>query len=241
VPLWSFTVTGGPGHSGLAFDAAASLVARAVGAADRPQEVGAHDAIRMAVDKLNEYNWNYLLVRGSNVSIVAGTAAYALPTNFKSPYDLRTTSSGRSLQYVERKNWSLVRRDQNVAGTPELYTLFSVGQLGELELLPAPSMADVLELRYYRPITKPSDPTSLLDVTSQMERALVLLAQELVVLWSSPGGRKVEWYATRAEDSLRGALLVDRENADDDVGLMPQTSYGSPRWPESHPYHWLDT
>lgn len=224
-----FSSSTGTGLSSLTLGSAKALVARIVGGQDSPDKMGAVDAIRLAIGKLNEYDWSYLLVTGSNITTVAGTAAYSLPTAFKHQVSLRLESPhNRPLAFIRRDLYDKMRYDQTANSFPTHYTMFNKGQSAQFSLLPTPDDVYTVSLKYYRPVSVPSSDTNSLDITEQMERVLITQAQMLMAMWVRP--EMVRAIAGVAEDALRGALGTDRTEPDEDEGLTPSAEHGTVRW-----------
>lgn len=226
MPVYIGTTVGAIGMSGLRFGKLKSIVARVVGGQDRPDEVGAGDAVNMALDRLNEFNWDYLTVRGTDIAVVDGTATYALPTPFKSPLSLRLTTNERPLRYLRRQDYDYAVLAQTVKSTPVAYSLFNSALSGNVELLPTPSAADTMQIRYYRPIAKPGDENALLDVMDWMERAVILDAQVSVGQWNDLESSRLQMLELRARDALIAILSADRNVAGEDVGFKSRTQTG---------------
>ena len=145
--VFSFANTAGQGLSSLTVASAKALVARIVGGQDSPDKVGATDAIRLAIGKLNEYDWSYLLVQGSNITTTSGTATYALPTAFKHQISMRLESpDSRPLVFIRRDMYDKIRYDQTANSVPTHYTMFNKGQSAKFALLPTPDAAYTVEI-----------------------------------------------------------------------------------------------
>jgi hypothetical protein len=75
---------------------------------------------------------------------------YDLPSDWKSVYSLRLLSTNTSLTYIGRRAYDRAVSDENLSSTPYYYDLFRSGSGGKIRVLPSPSAADTLQIRYYR-------------------------------------------------------------------------------------------
>lgn len=207
------------------------MVARPVGSADRPTEVGAGDAISMAIDDLNAYRWEYLTVRGSDITLYdySGRTAgqegylgqYSMPTAFKDPSSLIITGSEeRKLTYVSRADWDALITG-TVGGT-WFYTNFGYGQSNYLTLLDYPTASGTMELRYYRPIDKPTGDQEYMDIPDgPLQSALVSRAQFYCALWNRAPGPVTRDLWSVAEQTLARAKRDDRVRQDAEFQFIP--------------------
>lgn len=218
--LWSF----GAQPSQLTtrtFRNAKSFVARIV-SQSQADEVGAGDAIGAAIDEFNRHRWEYLTVRGSDITLVAGTSDYALPTPFKDPLSLVLVSPElRTLTYVPRGTWDPIVQRTAIGGT-WFYTNFAQGLTNMVQLLDAPDAAGTMELRYYRPIAKPIEDTDVLDVLpGPMEVALLARAQVWVATWKGLRSERLMFMEGRAQKLFAEAKGDDVSHADWTPQLIP--------------------
>lgn len=216
------------------------LVGRAAGRQDTPDVVGAGEAIELAIDALNEYNWESHTVVGSNVAVVAGTATYDLPSPFKAEYSLRLTTNPRPLRYVRKQDYDNQIWSQTAAGIPVAYTMYNAIQSGKLTLIPTPASADTMEFRYYRPIVIPALDIEALDVQPWVVGTLILSAQVLVATWAGVESTKIDRLQARAEAALRGALSADRNPPTEDARFQAGSEWRPGTWPLEHAYHYID-
>lgn len=214
-------------------------MARVIGSQAEPDAVGAGDAIEMALDRLNEYDWEYLTVKGADVAVVAGTADYSLPTLYKKPLSLildnRPLFFARRGDY-DKANWT------NVQGTPSHYTLFNSTLGGTFELLPTPSSGGTIELRFYRPVRKPSSEEETLDIMERMERFVILEAQTQLSLEHGDDLGKAAMLQQRAEKTLAGILGDDHAvPPSEDSGFIPFSAWGNrTNLPFDHAQYYID-
>ena len=232
MPNWSFGAAGAAGMSTMLYRDAKRIVARIAGAQDKPDEVGAGDAIRQAIGELNRVRWEYLTVRGTDIALVNASGLvlpaegaegfYTLPTPFKDP--LSALISGvRALTYVPRSSWDPLTATEAVGGT-YFYTNFNQGLSGKIQLLDPPTGADTLEIRYYRPIAVPLTDATQLDVpdASPLEAALIARATEIVATWRGLRSERVQLLKLDAERLLRKAMGDDVSHADFSPQFIPR-------------------
>jgi len=235
--VFSFTAAGSLGMSTTSYGAMQTKVARIVGAQDNPSKVGAGDAIRDALTRMNEYTWEYLNVSGDDITVVAGTSRYDLPVPFKKPVSLRFTTNERELKYVRRADYNSTYRNQS--GLPaHYYTLFNHRQTAEVELLGPPQSADTMEIRYTRPVLLPNANSELLDMLEWHGRFVKLDAQVQVAMERGLDLGLIDRLKVDREDALRGIIADDRDpGVAADEGLKPFAVHGDRGFPEDHPYH----
>lgn len=235
----SLVSTGGSSFSTLTFGEVKKIVGRIVGRSAKADDVGAGDAVRLAINKVNEYNWEYLTVRGSDISVVAGTAAYSLPAPFKDHYSMRLVTNNRSLGFIRQSEYDNIHYHP-VSDIPRAYSVFGQTITNQINLIPTPSISDTLEYRYYRPMAMPAGDTELLDCPSWMERFIITYAQGMVAMWQGVDGNRIQMLNGLAEDALRGSLSADRNSAGEDPGFLSQMQYSQPGYDMNHPQYWID-
>lgn len=231
MPIFSFASSGTPGMSTRTYAQTLRMVARPVGGADRPAEVGAGDAVEQAIDDLNAYRWEYLTVRGSDITLYAASGRtagqegylgqYSMPTAFKDPSSLIITGSDeRKLTYVTRADWDAMV--QGTVGGTWFYTNFGYGQSNYLTLLDAPSASGTMELRYYRPIDKPGSDQEFMDIPEgPLQSALVSRAQFYCALWNRAPGPVTRDLWSVSEQSIARAKRDDRVRQDGEYQFIP--------------------
>lgn len=194
-------------------------VARVVGELENPDKVGAGDAIAAAIDELNRRRWEFLTVKGSDITLVPGQGDYTLPTPFKDPLSL-VTSEGHTLTYVPRGTWDPIVEGNAIGGT-WFYTNFAQGLTNKVQLLDAPASAGTMEIRYYRPIGMPQTDTDTLDVTpGPVELALLARAQTWVATWRGLHSERLQLMERRSHELLMKAY-GDESHADWTPQLIP--------------------
>lgn len=207
-------------------------VARAVGGQDDPEEVGAYEAIRNVLQTLNGRRWDYLTVRGSDITLYdyrtrtegqeGYLGTYTIPTPFRDLISalLKSEASsqgGAPLQFVNRGDWDRAAVQARPSGTNWI-SFFQMGTTNKMELLAWPQSSAYLEIRYYRPITIPQSAEERLDIPSQhpLESAVTNLAKEIVC--ANKGElRKASYFGTLGRQALQEALRSDMWKGEDDT------------------------
>ena len=201
-------------------------VARVVGGQDDPEEVGAYDAIRNVLRRLNGDFWDYLQVRGDDIQIFdhetrtigqeGYQGQYTLPTAFRDLISARlkdqpTDEGGMPLEMIHRGE-----HDQKVTGITtgmgtRFVCFFPLGLTQKMELLDWPGDDAYLELRYWRPIAIPQDLDEGLDIPGggPLEEAVILLAKAIVAV-DRGDLRKARAVREEGERVLGKAKMVDR-------------------------------
>lgn len=131
---------------------ATSRIARAIsGASSSEVLTEAGEALQNALRWWDRYHpWHYLRKTNDPITTVIGTADYSLPSDFKHIYTARLTTNERTLSYVDPRHYDRVFWAQAQRSTPAWYTLFRLGAELKITLLPTPSEADSLVIRYNR-------------------------------------------------------------------------------------------
>lgn len=112
-------------------------------------------SIQAAIRKWNNAaRWKIMRTR-VQIAVVAGTATYALPWDFKDWYTGRLSTAKRPIFLANRRQYDRYVWDQTQTGTPIAATLAYEGTQGKLELLDTPNANDTLVLWYYRRMAVP--------------------------------------------------------------------------------------
>jgi len=215
-------------------------VARVVGELGDPDKVGAGDAISAAIDELNRRRWEFLTVRGSDITLVGGTSDYDLPTPFKDPLSLIIVApEKRALTYVPRGTWDSLIGGNEVGGT-WFYTNFAMGLTNKVQLLDTPASGGTMEIRYYRPIATPTSDTDTLDVRSgPMELALLARAQTWVAIWRGLHSERLALMERRSHELLNKAY-GDETPIDWTPQLVPARVWMRPTTSANSVPNWWD-
>jgi len=182
----------------------------------------AKDCISEAIDEWNRrHNWRFLQIVAPDITVSGGTSTYALPTTFKKPYDAYLATSRTKLNFLVRQEWDSYAPGSATSGTPFLYSLFNSGTTGNIELLPIPSGADVLVVRYYRDIKTPTGDDELLDIPQRYEGALIAMARGILASLKD-ADRKADMWTMRGEKAYMQAKADDIRTPDEVLSFDPQ-------------------
>lgn len=204
---------------------AGKQVGRIVGGQDDPEEVGAYDAIRNVLRRLNGDYWDYLQVRGDDIQIFdhrtrtvgqeGFQGQYTLPVPYRDLISARLKTNSTEQGGVPLEGIHRGEHDQKTIGNTGLGTrfvcFFPLGLSQKMELLDWPESEAYMELRYWRPIAIPRDLDEALDVPGggPLEEAVILLAKALVAI-DRGDLRKARAVREEGERVLGKAKMVDR-------------------------------
>jgi hypothetical protein len=236
--IFSYGAAGSIGFSSKTLGDMKKIVARVLGAQGDPDSVGAGDAINSALDRLNEHEWDYLTVKGDDITVTGGTDTYELPTPIKAPVSLRL--GGRGLEYIRRAQWDKANV-QTIGGVPTHYTLFNSRLSGNVQLIPGPGSGGTMEIRYYRPVKRPTSNGEALDILEWMERYVMFEGMAQLALQHGDELGKYDRLQAIATEALKGALASDRlpGGPDADINFQPYDAWGSRTYNVDHPYYYL--
>lgn len=157
---------------------------------------------------------------------------YDLPSNFKAVYTARLLSQPRGLRYVGRRVYDRTVYDQTSTSTPFLYDLFREGELGKIRLLPPPSAADTLKLRYYRRLDQTATP---IDVHVDWEPYFVAWAKWHFLTDKKDGSERANQWLQFANTGVSEMLKMNVTIPDEELSFVPggYTPYpgGNATWP----------
>jgi hypothetical protein len=180
----------------------------------------AKDALAEAIQDWNtEKDWRFLQIIAPNIAITSATTRYALPTNFKKPYDAYLVNSQIKLEYVEaRLADTILPGGGSVAGC-SAYSLYNVGTTGEIELLPT-STTDTLVVRYYRPIIESDRDDAFLDLPSRYVPGVLASARSLLC-WDAKDFAGGDRWAALGTKRLQWAKRDDERIPDEEIRFRP--------------------
>lgn len=166
----------------------------------------------------------------AGVTVVTASATrdyYDLPSNWRVGYSVRLLGSQKAIYYVQRRAYDRYATDEFSAGTPEGYDFYSVGGKGKIRLLPPPSAADVLQLRYYRRLyigTATGDSTAL-DIPEDYEQTPIAWAKWHFLTDKQEGrGEQAGTWLSLAQDGLKTMLADETAIPDENLGFTPAYS-----------------
>ena len=126
-------------------------LARPYNADDETTLAIAGEALNSAVRAYNRFLWPWEVLT-QNITVVAGTDAYALDTPFKKPLSLYFTQSGRKWKRIAYEPYDSFVQNYWIKsdGSPVMYTLRNEFETGQLTVWPRPISGDTMQLDYYR-------------------------------------------------------------------------------------------
>lgn len=202
-------------------DEACARIARVVGGAANPDVLDeALDALHDALRWWDRFHpWQYLRVLDDTIGVVASTADYSLPSNFKHPYTVRLSTAARRLAYVDQRLYDMVRWSQSSEETPTHYSLFKVGSELKITLLPTPDAADTLVLKYHRVCNTTPSGGDLLDIPDSWVDVILNRAKELVLGDRTGREGDRQFFGEQAQYGIMRARADDIVNPDDQSGF----------------------
>lgn len=180
----------------------------------------------------NESAWDWLVTTASDITVVAGTNTYNLPTAagvvFDRMYDVRLVGAAeRTLFPADLREWDRFSQgEQDGQSTPTHYTMFSTQIGAQVRLLPTPGAGDTLRLRYYArqiailDVSGTGGPIAIPDNYIPM---IVFKAAANVAGWKTPD--RVGFWEAKYNKALSRAQDVDRVGPDDTPTLIPRIQH----------------
>lgn len=229
--------------SALTLRDAGRQVARVAGAQDDPDDVGAYDAVRQVMRRLNAEPWDYLQVRGDDITIYDYTGRtlgqegyegkYSLPAPYRDLISakIRTDAGpgGTPLTPIHRLEWDV--HYKGTAGIGQLFiSFFPLGQQQMCEILDWPTASGTLELRYFRQVGIPTGIDDVLDLPAgPLETAVIELAKAIVAT-DKGDTRKASMHRAEGERDLGKARSLDRWKVIGEAWKMDTRGYQDKRY-----------
>jgi len=176
-------------------------------------------------------DWKYLFA-STTISITAGTSDYNLPSDFRKIYNVRVSvGNPRVLQYIDKRDYDLLRPDQSAVTTPTGYMLTGLwnNSPGKITLVPNNALTDSMIVNYYRNITIPdaivqgttASDSATLDIPIFYQGFLLAWARALYL--ASKGGEeeRQRFWANLAQEGLLKARAADEFVPDDLLAFGP--------------------
>ena len=200
------------------------------------------DHVNLALWEISLHSsWDWNLTTHTDVTLTASTSTYSLPTadgsEFDEIYDVRLVGAAeRTLEFIDRRLYdNVIRGEQDTESTPSHYTLFGTQKGGEIQLLPTPSAADTLRIRYYSQqfttvdasATATPDAPASLALADKFIPLVVYKAAELTSVWKRP--EVAPFWKSKYDQLLARAINIDRVKPDEKLGLVAQIEHASER------------
>lgn len=150
---------------------------------------------------------------------------YSVPTDFRKPYSLRSLAQGAHLPLMRRRYYDrTIQASEFEPTTPGFYDISPIAAKGKIRLLPPPSGADVLELRYFRRVTLASSTAdgTTFDMPLDFEPFVIAYAKWHFIADKSEGrGDQMTTWLTFAENGLKVMLADQARQPDEDLRFAP--------------------
>jgi hypothetical protein len=186
---------------------------------------------RVSATAASGFGFNVVLTGlAAGVNVITASAQrdlYDLPSDWKSVYSLRLLSGNLALRYAGRRAYDRTISDENTASSPYWYDLFRAGSGSKVRILPPPSAADVLLMRYYRrmSLASASGVTSNLDLPEDYESYPIAWAKWHFLVDKGEGRKEqATIWLSLAQEGLKTMLKDQTSIADADLGFMPGAS-----------------
>jgi len=200
---------------------------------DTDSRVGVLDLINQGLWEVSlETPWEWNERTQDDITVEAATAEYNLATGdgtddiFDEIYDVRLTGDNeRTLEPLNRRTYDRFRRRyQSTANIPTHYFIYNKQNNAKITLVPTPSAADVLTIRYIRNQEIIADATaSSLAVPNKYIPLLIYKANELVAGWQDP--EQVAKWRSKYRYVLMRALDKNRNKPDQMAGFVPRIEH----------------
>lgn len=124
------------------------------------------------IDDLNRRQvWLFNLVTSPNITTVAGTAAYSIPSDWLRIYNARKTDSlDYQLSILGQRTFdTLFQSQRDINGYPYTLTIKNAFRNGTVSLFPVPDAVYTISINYFRLIPRLTSDTSTLDLPIHYE------------------------------------------------------------------------
>ncbi len=200
------------------------------------------DNVNLAMWEMSLHStWDWNLTTASNIAVSATVSDYNLPTasgsEYDEIYDVRLVGDNeRTLDFLNRSEYDkLVRGNQDTETIPTHYVLFGTQKGAVIQLVPTPSVTDVLRVRYYvqqfstvdASATAASDAPASLAISNKYMPLIIYKAAELTAVWKRP--ELAPFWKLKYDEILARAINVDRVKQDENLGFIAQIEHGSMR------------
>lgn len=189
----------------------------------------AEDAILAAIEDLNiAWDWEFLR-KTYSVTVTAGTADYALPTDLRAIYSLRN-SQGIHLLPFSQRDYDRVEAIQD-SGTPYGYNLFPSTTVEDLDpqhtqtnlrLIPTPSAGDTLTLKYYRRTVTYTSVGAAIDLPRHFQHWVIYAAKSMLLADHGGESDRAMIWQRKADKMLQLMKFTDMDQMTDQThGFSP--------------------
>jgi hypothetical protein len=223
----------------LTWGVAKQRVSSVIGAAaDTSMQKLAGYALEEAIAHWDSWrDWKFALKTQAGVVLPAGTAGFAVPTDYKKTYNIRViTPLPRVLSPSSKRERDIYNPNQSVGGTPMAYHAMSAWDNqgtssdapGNITVFPTPDSEVTLDHTYYRRMSVPSDITnglttsdsSIIDFPRRFQTTLLALAK-MYFLGDRGSDENLQFWTQLAMDGLQRARAEDEWTPDEDSSIVP--------------------
>ena len=216
----------------LTFLAAKQDVARNVGgSAIAAQTTIAGSAIIDAIRELDfRHDWEFQLVTLADITVVAGTATYALTPGGSNPpvkkiHSARLKTNKRTLVYARQRHVDRIVRNQEQVDIPVAYMEVRSATGVSIQLVPPPSQGDILQVRTFLHIDDTYADGDSLNVPDRYLPALLALARYNFLIDRDSDDSRAQTFLAKAEQRIQDAINDDMGNPDEDFRLIPSDEW----------------
>lgn len=210
-----------------------TVVARSLGIAnDTNSRSAVTDYINLGLWDISlqtPWDWNTLQA-AADQTVTAGVSDYNLPTAtgavYDSIYDCRLVgANARTLDPIDMRTYDKAqRRIQTYTNIPTHYVVFSAQQSATIRLVPTPSAADTLRIRYIQRQPTIADSTgSSLAIADKFIPLVIFKGCENVATWKNP--ERVGYFQQKYNQALARAMEMDKVGADTLPGFSPRIEH----------------
>lgn len=193
------------------------------------------DYINLGLMEISSHTpWDWLATQMTDITMTATVATYNLATGsgseWDSVYDVRLVGANeRTLDALDRRTYDRYRRRyQTSTNVPTHYLIYGAQQNAVIELVPTPSVADTLRIRYILRAAHLSDSTgSSLAMVDRFVPMVIYKGMSLVSAWKDPE-RMSQWEAMY-QRSLARNIDRDRVSPDENPAFSPQVEHAAQR------------
>lgn len=216
--------------SSLTWGQAKARVARSGSGSNVPENlVVAGEALQETIQFWNaRKHWRFLHVLADDITLVSGTAEYALPTNCKTVYAAWLEGVRQPLHHVEPRLRGEAGYITPSNGLPTMYEVFNTATTGNITLVPTPDSATYgpLVVYYYRDMVSHASDTDILDCPARYEHAIIAGARVRYLALKGDESAKIQVWNKMAEEGLMYAIGDDNNQPDMNKGFIPEAVIG---------------
>jgi len=160
----------------------------------------------------------------TTANVTASRDMYDFPSDVKKVYSVRLLGSQKYLVPIGRRHYDRSIGSEQSTNSPGWYDLFMQGSRGKIRLLPPPSTADTLLVRYYRRMTVPttSATADVVDIPQDFEPYLIAWAKWHFLVDKGEGRMEQgkTWFAL-SQEGLTTMVRNQTRKPDEDLRFIP--------------------